>query len=96
MTKVRLFGTTAITLIGLMASGSIATPTLAQTALSPDVASPNEVVVTARRRSEKLQDVPLTVTALSSQKLQDAAVPGPAESSVAHSRRHALRHRIGR
>ena len=45
----------------------------AQTAESGSQA-PGEVIVTARKKAEKLQDIPLTVTALSGQKLQDAGV----------------------
>jgi len=65
-----------MTLIGLMAGGSIATPTFAQTAASPDHAGPvetiGEVVVTSRRRAERLQEVPLAITAITADQLNVA------------------------
>lgn len=56
------------TLVGLAV-----TPALAQEAVpqaQPDAASLDEIVVTARRRSERLQDVPVAVTALTSEMLE--------------------------
>ncbi|MBI1684537.1 TonB-dependent receptor [Caulobacter hibisci] len=50
----------------LLAGGSA----LAQTASNPEPAGVEEVVVTAQRRSENLQDVPLAVTALSPRQLE--------------------------
>ncbi|HEY2685697.1 MAG TPA: TonB-dependent receptor [Steroidobacteraceae bacterium] len=52
-------------------------PSAAQAALSADVPDNGqiaEVVVTARRRTENLQDVPLAVTAISAESLQAQAV----------------------
>ena len=62
-------------LTGLLASAAIApllaaAPALAQdTSGEEEVARFNEVVVTARRREESLQDVPLSVTAFSGETL---------------------------
>ncbi|MEM9316731.1 MAG: TonB-dependent receptor, partial [Pseudomonadota bacterium] len=44
------------------------------TVLAQDPSSLEEIVVTARKKSENLQDVPLSITALSSLELQRAAV----------------------
>jgi iron complex outermembrane receptor protein len=47
-----------------------ALPAMAQTAPDPETSSVEDIVVTAQRRAENLQDVPLAVTALSSETLQ--------------------------
>jgi iron complex outermembrane receptor protein len=41
---------------------------------APDVVSIDEVVVTAQRRTERLQDVPVTVTAFGAQEVQQARI----------------------
>ena len=46
----------------------------AQATSEPAVASLEEVVVTARRREERLQDVPIAVTAFTTERLQQAQV----------------------
>jgi outer membrane receptor protein involved in Fe transport len=56
-----------------------AAPSSAQDATSPGLAKPSgntvtEVIVTAQKQSQRLQDVPIVVTVLSQQKLQDAQV----------------------
>ena len=43
-------------------------------ALSPTVAGANDIVVTARRREEALQDVPISVSAMSGEQLEQAGV----------------------
>lgn len=48
----------------------LATPALAQDAAEEEIA-PSEIIVTAQKRSERLQDVPLAVTALSGDKISD-------------------------
>jgi outer membrane receptor protein involved in Fe transport len=58
---------------------SAAAPSLAQDATSPGLAKPSgntvtEVIVTAQKQSQRLQDVPIVVTVLNQQKLQDAQV----------------------
>ena len=50
-----------------------AAPALAQTG-GTSAASLEEVVVTARRREERLQDVPVAVTAMTADKLQQGQV----------------------
>ena len=57
----------------------IAGTTRAQDATSPGLARPagstvTEVIVTAQKQSQRLQDVPIVVTVLNQQKLQDAQV----------------------
>ena len=47
---------------------------MAQTATSAEDSQPDAIVVTARQRSELLQDVPLSITAFSSENLRDAGV----------------------
>ena len=54
-------------------------PALAQSATEPGLARPSgntvtEVIVTAQKQSQRLQDVPIVVTVLNQQKLQDAQV----------------------
>jgi iron complex outermembrane receptor protein len=65
-----------VSLLALMA----ATPAVAQTAAAPrepaGVVSVEEVVVTATRRSERLQDVPLSITAFSQAELTQKGVVG--------------------
>ncbi len=69
MKRAQILGTSALALVMLTGAGYAK----AQTAESGSQ-WPGEVIVTARKRTEKLQDVPLTVTALSGQKLQDTGV----------------------
>lgn len=45
-------------------------------AAQPDTVALDAIVVTAQRRSERLQDVPLTVTALSGAALAKAGITG--------------------
>lgn len=52
----------------------IGTPALAQNALQAENSPLQDIVVTARRVEERLQDVPLTVSALGTQSLQNAQV----------------------
>lgn len=69
---------------GLMAGAAVAlgaAPALAQSAAGPGPAptaqndsSVAEVIVTAQKREQRLQDVPIVVTVLNQQKLQDAQV----------------------
>ncbi len=81
-TYVSIFG-----LIGL--AGLAPAPVFAQNAApqtttanpSPDNAPNGEIVVTAQRRAEKQVDVPITITALSNQKLTDAGVQQLADIS---------------
>ena len=66
-----------VSLLALMAA---ATPAAAQTTAAPRettaVSSVEEVVVTATRRSERLQDVPLSITAFSQAELTQKGVVG--------------------
>jgi iron complex outermembrane receptor protein len=76
---------TATTLRQLMLTGAtaaaflgIASPGWAQQAPSAEPASLDEVIVTAQKRSQRLQDVPLAVTALSAETLSSSQVTGTA------------------
>ena len=65
-----------LTKIGLLASISLAafaTPALAQNAADEAVSetAPGEILVTATRRNERLQDVPLAVSAISGEQLAE-------------------------
>jgi len=69
MNVTKLFCTTAM--LGLLAVGS--TPAFAQTTVA-GVTETEEVVVTARRREERLQDVPVTVNVVGSQMIEERGV----------------------
>ncbi|WCM25816.1 TonB-dependent receptor [Sphingomonas sp. QA11] len=67
-------------LLALVIAGA---PAAAQTSSAPDstsqnpgVADPNDIVVTATRRNERLQDVPLSVTAFSQAELTQKGIVG--------------------
>ncbi|MBL0923624.1 MAG: TonB-dependent receptor [Sphingomonadaceae bacterium] len=57
----------------VMAIG-LAAPAIAQDAQSEDAAENQEIIVTAQRRSESVQDVPISITALSSDALAKAGI----------------------
>lgn len=63
-------------LIATAAAVFTSTPALAQTEAQPQAeqTSDNEIMVTAQRRSERLQDVPVAVTAQSGEQLQSANI----------------------
>ncbi len=64
--------------IALIALGVVAGPAAAQTGPAPTtgVTTLEEIVVTATRRSERLQDVPLSITAFSEDDLRQKGVVG--------------------
>jgi iron complex outermembrane recepter protein len=71
-----------------LAMGLYATSAMAQTAAIPsnvpqDTGGLTEIIVTAQRRSESLQDVPISVTALSSQQLSSVGISGIDDLAVA-------------
>jgi iron complex outermembrane receptor protein len=51
--------------------GALAAPTYAQAAQDPTATTVDEIIVTARRREESLQDVPVAVSAFSSERLEN-------------------------
>ncbi|MFO0285365.1 MAG: TonB-dependent receptor [Brevundimonas sp.] len=51
--------------------GALAAPTYAQAARDPAATTVDEIIVTARRREESLQDVPVAVSAFSSERLEN-------------------------
>ncbi|MFT4045671.1 MAG: TonB-dependent receptor [Solimonas sp.] len=70
--------------LGLLASGFAAAPAFAQEATAPattetvsdDDAALAEVVVTAERRAQSLQDVPVSITAINAETLKESNVKG--------------------
>ena len=57
--------------VGLLAASSLAFPALAQDAAAPDMATaPGDIVVTAQRRAESVQTIPIAITALGSDLLE--------------------------
>jgi len=61
---------------GLMACSALTTPAFAQDAESdaPEVRDENVIIVTATRRAQDVQDIPLAVTAISPQQLDNQGV----------------------
>ena len=65
----------SISVASVVAAASVATPALAQDAEGASSSSGfNEIVVTATKREEKLQDVGLTVSALGSEALENRRI----------------------
>lgn len=59
----------------VLALTAVATPAYAQEAAAADDQAPGEIVVTAQKRSESLQSVPVAVSVLSGEDLADASRP---------------------
>jgi iron complex outermembrane recepter protein len=81
------FGASAIALLGAMAtvpSVAIAQAGAAAPKVADDDASDDEIFVTARRREESLQDVPLAVTAFTAESLREKAITNQ-DDLVAHT-----------
>lgn len=55
----------------VLAASFVAAPAMAQDAAAEEAAAPGEIVVTAQKRSENLQDVPLAVSVLSGERISD-------------------------
>ncbi len=71
----RRFQSTLLALLGGAATFS-ATAATAQTATETE---PGDIVVTAQRRSEKLQDVPISITAFGSEQIKEQRLTGAAD-----------------
>ncbi len=71
----------ALRLSLLAGSALMVSPALAQDAA--DEADSNEIIVTATKRAENAQDVPISITALSSQDISSSGVTGVADLRVA-------------
>ena len=67
--------------VAVLALGAFATPAMAQDSGDADAPAPGEIVVTAQKRSESLQSVPVAVSVVSGEDLADAARPS-IESAV--------------
>ncbi|MBS0482151.1 MAG: TonB-dependent receptor plug domain-containing protein, partial [Proteobacteria bacterium] len=59
-----------LTLLAGVCAGAIAFPAFAQDASSTDSGKADEIIVTAQRTNERLQDVPIAVSAFSSEALE--------------------------
>jgi iron complex outermembrane receptor protein len=69
-----------LTLIGAAIAGVLGTvPALAQTAAAGDSEQLDEVLVTARRRSESFKDVPITVNVFTKEAIQSAGIEKPVD-----------------
>jgi iron complex outermembrane recepter protein len=82
----RYFSTAAAGVSALLASGFFVSGSIAQTAASSspaDTGGLTEIVVTAERRSQSLQDVPVSVTALTAGELNRAGITGIDDLSIA-------------
>ena len=64
-----IFGASTVSVTALGAAIMWAAPAMAQDAAAPDGTMPGDIVVTAQKRAERLQDVPLAVTAVSADML---------------------------
>ena len=73
MSKVKSCLLSSVFLAGCAASLSALPLDLAKAQDKPDASGTEEVVVTAQKRAQRLQDVPLAVSAFSDQQLADAA-----------------------
>ena len=58
---------------------TMAAPALAQTAPESDITAVEDIIVTAQKREESIQDVPIAVTALSSETLDAMKIEGGSE-----------------
>ena len=67
--------TTSALALASFALAMLASPAMAQDAAAEDDVSPGEIVVTAQKRSERLQDVPVAVSVLSGEALASSAKP---------------------
>lgn len=56
---------------GVAAAALFAPPAIAQTAVADDGAMVSELIVTSRRKEEKVQDVPAAVTGISAEQMKD-------------------------
>ncbi len=70
----RVAGALGLALAAASIAGVTAPAALAQTAPSVESANSDEIVVTAQRREERLQDVPISITALGTEALSDAHI----------------------
>jgi iron complex outermembrane receptor protein len=61
--------------LATLAMVAFASPALAQDTAAEDDNAPGEIVVTAQKRSENVQDVPVAVSVLSGERLADASRP---------------------
>jgi len=67
---------TTASIVALIAGATLATPTFAQSAQEPSAAALDDVIITAQRREQSLQDVPIAVTAFTAETLERTAAVG--------------------
>jgi iron complex outermembrane receptor protein len=71
--------TVTMSVVSAIVEFSFATSAAAAIAATPGDDSVQEIVVTAQRRTERLQDVPITVTQVSGAALRNAGITGTEE-----------------
>lgn len=71
-------------LLGCTSSAALAQSTASPSAVAPDTseAQGGDIIVTAQKREQKLQDVPITVTALTGARMQELGVNSLAEVAL--------------
>lgn len=67
---------TTVSAAALMLGAALATPAFAQDAAEPTATTLDEIIVTAQRREQSLQDVPIAITAFNAETLERTAATG--------------------
>jgi iron complex outermembrane receptor protein len=70
-----LTGTVSLLALAAPAAAQDASPEVSPEATQPEEAAPGEIIVTAQKRTERLQDIPLAVSVLSGDQLAMASRP---------------------
>jgi iron complex outermembrane receptor protein len=68
-----------VTLFALLSGAAACTAATGAAAQTSSETAPGDIVVTAQRRSEKLQDVPVAITAFGSEQIKEQRLTGPGD-----------------
>jgi len=79
MRKLHLSGASAVSIVMALA---MASPALAQSSPQSDGASGGDIIVTARRSEERLQDVPISITVLTTQEVANRNITSAQDLST--------------